>query len=101
MTHCTAEAARPISVSMDGKATFTMLKSRTTMNDAARMRANPRLARRVSEAAWVPLGGRLGARGGRLPPWLGQEWPGWDCLGWDMAGVTGPTPASPAPARAA
>src|SRR5450631_1036652 len=73
MTHCTAEAARPSSVSMDGNATFTMLKSRTTMNDATRMRANPRLRRRASEAAWC------------LPRIRERGWPGWD-----MAGVAGP-----------
>src|ERR1035438_9745368 len=90
MTHPAAEAARPISVSMDGKATFTMLKSRTTMNDATRIEPNPRLRRRVIEAAWVPLGGWLGAPGGRLPRLLERDWLGWDWLGWDMAGVTDP-----------
>src|SRR5450631_786617 len=85
MTHPAAEAARPISPSMDGKAMFTMLKSRTTMNDATRMRANPRLRRRASEAAWTPPGGRPGAPAWCLPRIRERGWPGWD-----MAGVAGP-----------
>ena len=37
-THCAAAAGKPSSRWMDGSATFTMLKSSTTMNAAARMR---------------------------------------------------------------
>ncbi len=40
MIHCTASPGKPSSASMDGSATFTMLKSRTTMNAAVRMRAS-------------------------------------------------------------
>src|ERR1019366_4566709 len=84
MTHCTAEAARPSSPWMDGKATLTMLKSRTTMNDATRMRVNPRL-RRASAGNSMPPGGRLGAPSGRSSRLLERDWPGGN-----MAGVTGP-----------
>src|SRR5258708_27933898 len=39
--HCTADAEKPSSRSIDARATFTMLKSRTTMNAAVRMSARP------------------------------------------------------------
>ncbi len=39
--HCTADAEKPSSRSIDARATFTMLKSRTTMNAAVRIRARP------------------------------------------------------------
>jgi hypothetical protein len=39
-THCTASGGMRSSRSMEGRATFTMLKSRTTMNAATRIRAS-------------------------------------------------------------
>ncbi len=40
-THCTAAAEKPNSRSMEGRATFTMLKSSTTMKAAIRISASP------------------------------------------------------------
>ncbi len=39
-THCTTEVVTPKSRSMDGSAIFTMVKSRTTINDATRIIAS-------------------------------------------------------------
>ena len=58
--HCTASGGMCSSRSIEGSATFTMLKSRTTMNAATRMRASCR-GRRPGVAGGVPGGGVLGA----------------------------------------
>ena len=50
--HCTASGGMCSSRSIEGSATFTMLKSRTTMNAATRMRASCR-GRRVPCGGWV------------------------------------------------
>ena len=53
--HCTASGGMASSRSMEGRATFTMLKSRTTMNAATRIRASCR-GRLVREEAAAVVG---------------------------------------------
>ncbi len=53
--HWTDDAEKPSSASMDGSATFTMLKSSTTMNDAARIRASASPRRPAGSASPAAL----------------------------------------------
>jgi hypothetical protein len=66
-THCTASAGMCSSRSIEGSATFTMLKSRTTMNAATRIKAScSGWRRRGGAAGGTGAGGTVAGRAGRL-----------------------------------
>src|SRR6201984_1880938 len=79
--HCTASGGMWSSRSMEGRATFTMLKSRTTMNAATRIRASWR-GGRAGAGAWA-WAGALAATGWVLAA------TGWGCgrLGGAVTGM--------------
>jgi hypothetical protein len=79
-THCTAAAEKPNSRSMDGSATFTMLKSSTTMKAATRISARPSPLCSATDAAgrrWAAASAQAAPRlaAARLAVrWMAVRW---------------------------